>query len=153
MKFSGWVLSASSKCWCASLYWFSAKERKPLWIRQRTKSRYKDTNYFSAVWCLMTYTAKLLFHQCPAGHSDYIVTGHCGQWHCRLDSDSVITANNCQQHGDGAVTMLPVVINGVYTVTVQSLCSHCILQDTDGIGVLLPLIELFYSVQGNYSTS
>ena len=37
-------------------------------------------------------------------------------------SDSVVTVENCQQHGDytasgSSITMLPVVINGDYTVT------------------------------------
>ena len=49
------------------------------------------------------------------------------QW---LDSDSVVTVDNCQQHGDWAasgsvVTVLLAVNNGDYTVTIQSLCSHC----------------------------
>ena len=64
---------------------------------------------------------KLLFHQSPTRHSDYTVT----------DSESVVTVNNYRQHGDRAandsvVTMLPAVVNGDYTVTVQSTCSHCV---------------------------
>ena len=49
------------------------------------------------------------------------------QW---LDSDGVVTVDNCQQHGDWAangslITVPPAANNGDYTVTVQSLCSHC----------------------------
>ena len=40
---------------------------------------------------LTVYTAKLLFHQSPAPRdSDYTVTG----------SDSVVTGDNCWQHGE-----------------------------------------------------
>ena len=47
-----------------------------------------------------------------------------------LDGDGVVTVDNCRQHSDWAangsvVTILPAVENGDYTVTVQSLCSHC----------------------------
>ena len=46
-----------------------------------------------------------------------------------LDSDSVVTVGNCQEHGDSAangsvVTVLPAVSTADYTVTVQLLCSH-----------------------------
>ena len=49
------------------------------------------------------------------------------QW---LEGDGVVTVHNCQQHGDytaigSSVTMLPAVVNYDYTITVQSLCSHC----------------------------
>ena len=49
------------------------------------------------------------------------------QW---LDSDGVISVDNYWQHGDWAangsvVTVLPALNNSDYTVTVQSLCSHC----------------------------
>ena len=55
-----------------------------------------------------------------------------------LDSDYVVTVNNCRQSGDLAangsvVTVLPAVDDGDYTVTVQSQCNIV----TDGIGVLL----------------
>ena len=48
------------------------------------------------------------------------------QW---LDGDSVVTVHICKQHSDytaigSSVTMLLAVVNGDYTVTVQSLCSH-----------------------------
>ena len=47
-----------------------------------------------------------------------------------LDSDSVVTVVNCQQHDDytaicSSVTVLPAVVNGDYTVTVQSPHSYC----------------------------
>ena len=47
-----------------------------------------------------------------------------------LDSDGKVTIDNCRQHGDWAsngsvVTVLPAVNNGDYTITVQSLWSHC----------------------------
>ena len=62
------------------------------------------------------YAAKLLFHQSPTRQSE--------TW--QLDSDSVVTVVNCQLHSDyiaigSSVTMLPVVIIGDYTATVQSL--------------------------------
>ena len=53
------------------------------------------------------------------------------QW---LDSDNEVTVDNCRQHGDYTVdqlcsqsrhTMLLAIVNSDYTVTVQSLCSHC----------------------------
>ena len=48
----------------------------------------------------------------------------------RLDSDCVVSVDNCRQIGDRAangsvVTMLPAVVNSHYTVTVQSQCSDC----------------------------
>ena len=58
------------------------------------------------------YTTKLLFHQSPTRHGDYMVNGQ-----------SVVTVANW--HDD-------------YAVTVQSPCCHHVLQQvTDGIGVLL----------------
>ena len=56
----------------------------------------------------LRYTEKLLFHQSPTRHSDY--------------SDSVVTVDNCQQHGDftaigSLVTVLLAVGNGDFTVT------------------------------------
>ena len=53
------------------------------------------------------YTAKLLFHQSPMLHSDYTVTG---QWQCSY----------CWQLP--AIWWLPAVVNGDYTVTIQSPC-------------------------------
>ena len=49
------------------------------------------------------------------------------QW---LHSDGVVIGVNCRQHGDytaigSSVTVPPAVVNSDYTVTVQSLCSHC----------------------------
>ena len=48
-----------------------------------------------------------------------------------LDSDGVVTVDNCQQHGDYSwstvVTVLPTVNNGDQTITIQSLCSHFVL--------------------------
>ena len=52
-------------------------------------------------------------------HSDYTVTGR----------DGVIIVNNFRQQadytGDCVATVLLAVNNSDYTVTVQSLCSHC----------------------------
>ena len=49
-----------------------------------------------------------------------------------MDSDGVVTVVNYRKHGDYTVdnyvvTVLPEVVNSDYTVTVQSLCSHCAL--------------------------
>ena len=51
-----------------------------------------------------------------------------------LDGDSLVTIANCQQHGDWAangsvVTVLLAVVNGDYTVTVKSTCSHNAAQE------------------------
>ena len=47
-----------------------------------------------------------------------------------MDSDGVVTVDNSRQHSDLAangsvVIVLPAVTNSDYTVTVQSLYSHC----------------------------
>ena len=44
------------------------------------------------------YMAKLQFHQSPI---------HAAQWlHSQLDSDSVVTVDNCRQHGDYTIDPL-----------------------------------------------
>ena len=52
------------------------------------------------------------------------------QW-LDVDSDGVVTVHNCRQHGvytaiDSSVTVLPAVVDSDYTITIQSLCSHCV---------------------------
>ena len=61
-----------------------------------------------------------------------------------LDSDSVVTVDDCWHRGDWAAngstsvfTVLLAVNNGDCTVIVQSSCSHCVLWVTDWIRVLL----------------
>ena len=58
----------------------------------------------------------------------YLLDTVTTQW---LDSDSVTSniwwqLDNWVANGS-VVTMLPAVVNGDYTVTVQSPCSHCVL--------------------------
>ena len=70
------------------------------------------------------YTAKLLFHQSPTRHIEHTVTI---QWRYTFSH----TVVNCWQQVDYTVdqlyifTLLLIVINSDYTVTVQSPCSHC----------------------------
>ena len=47
-------------------------------------------------------------------------------------SDGVVTVDNCRQHDDYivdqlcSITVLPAINDDDYTVTVKSLCSHCV---------------------------
>ena len=69
---------------------------------------------------LVRYTQQNSYPNSFSRHSDYTVTG---QW-------QYSQIGSCQQHGDytaigSSVTVLPAFVNSNYTVTVQSLCSHC----------------------------
>ena len=73
-----------------------------------------------------------------------------------LDSDSVVTVVKCRQHSDysaigSSVSSLPSVydINGDYTVTVQSLFSHCLVGYWWNRNLLFRTVSVFNSLIKN----
>ena len=68
-------------------------------------------------WVQLESSQQNSFHQSPTRYSDWTVTAK--------------SLCNCRQHGNYTVdqlcvvTMLLAVVSSDYTVTIQSLCSHC----------------------------
>ena len=95
---------------------------------------FKEIDFTGGLWWMVTfvrYHGKTRWKWAYTQQNSYSISHLLGtvttKW---LDSDSVVTVVNCWQHGDytaigSLLTVLLAVVNGDYTVTVQSLCSHC----------------------------
>ena len=114
--------------WTVTVYsWIAFDARVTFWLQR--------------VWSLPCACTHVALFARRLGHNHYAITNRiqCSkhartrQWPGVLKpksyslvegNRSLVTVDNCRQHGD-------------YTVTVQSLCSYCAWKVTDGIGVLL----------------